>query len=152
KESEIPLGSEILKVNNLTTDEYQAKFVSPFISASSPHVLKNKAGMELLYGLNGDDYLLEIKTPKGELKALNLTHKKSTDSEMALSSIPKNQTNNFKWIDKNIAYFSIKSFDNSSIVKEFESNLNELIKAKKIIIDIRNNGGGSSKNSLDIAK
>ncbi|WP_051891194.1 S41 family peptidase [Chryseobacterium sp. JM1] len=152
KEKEIPLGSEIIKVNGLSTAEYQDKFVKPYISSSTVSYLNFKAGLNLLEGLGGDTYDVEIKTPKGEIKKLHLIHSKTEETAVNPEALPNQSLFEFKWLKNNIAYVKISSFENSSVVKDFESRLTELKNAKGIILDIRNNGGGSSKNSKNIAK
>ncbi|MHC8949813.1 S41 family peptidase [Sphingobacterium hungaricum] len=152
KELEIPVGSEIVKVNGLATADYQARFVKPYLSTSTIDALDNQAAYSLLAGLEGDQYEIELLTPKGERKSFTLTH--ATTEETALSSVPLPPSQNFefKWVQKDIAYVAIRTFEDATVVKEFEAKLPELQKAKKIILDVRNNGGGSSRNSLNIAK
>jgi len=56
-------------------------------------------------------------------------------------------------LESNIGYINITSFD-SDCAKEFKQTYENLVKAniKKIIIDLRNNGGGIVKEALDIAE
>lgn len=152
KEKEIPVGSEIVKVNGITAQEYQTKYVNPYISTSTESDLNMAAGYSLLAGLEGEQYDIEIKTPKGESRKFHLTHSKTEEKE--LSSTPLSQKGNFefKWLKDGIAYVAIRTFDDASVVTDFESKLAEIRTAKKIILDIRNNGGGSGKNALNIAK
>lgn len=152
KENEIPVGSEVLKVNGVTAQEYQTKYVNPYISTSTENDLNNTAGYNLLSGLHGEQYDIELKTPKGEIKKFHLVHSKTEEKELSSIPLPKRGNFEFKWLKDDVAYVAVRSFDDASVVKDFESQLSELIKAKKIIIDIRNNGGGSGKNALDIAK
>lgn len=152
KAKELPIGSEILKVNGLPVAEYQDRFVKPYISTSTESVLNNKAGYGLLAGLEGDQYAIELKTPQGELKNLQLTHSKTEEVELSAPPLADNGLFEFKWLKNDVAYLAIKTFDDASVVKDFESKIPELKKAKKIILDIRNNGGGSGKNALNIAK
>lgn len=152
KEKEIPVASEIIKVNGMNTHDYQAKYVNPYISTSTENDLNNTAGYNLLSGLEGEQYDIEIKTPKGEIKKFHLTHSKTEEKELSSTPIPKRGNFEFKWLKDDIAYFAIRTFDDASVVTDFESKLSELQKAKKIIVDIRDNGGGSGKNALNIAK
>ena len=41
KKDEIPIGTEIIKVNGLPTSEYSNKYVKPFISSSTEYILEN---------------------------------------------------------------------------------------------------------------
>jgi C-terminal processing protease CtpA/Prc len=152
KEKEIPVGSEILKVNGLIVSEYQTKFVKPYISTSTESVLNSKASFGLLAGLEGEQFDIELKTPKGEIKKLHLTHSKTEEKELSSIPLPNAGLFEFKWFKNEIAYIAIRTFDDASVVRDFEAKLPELKKAKKIILDVRNNGGGSGKNALNIAK
>lgn len=152
KEKEIPLGSEIVKVNGLSTAEYQDKFVKPYLSSSTSNYLNFKASTNLFEGVKGDAYDIEIKTPKGEIRKLHITHSKTEETAVNPEALPNQPLFEFKWLKNKIAYVKINTFENSSVVKDFESSLSELKNAKGIILDIRNNGGGSSKNSKNIAK
>ncbi|KFC21752.1 S41 family peptidase [Chryseobacterium sp. FH1] len=152
KEKEIPVGSEILKVNGFSAQEYQTKYVNPYISTSTENDLNNTAGYNLLAGLSGEQYDIELKTPKGELKKIHLVHSKTEEKELSSIPLPKRGNFEFKWLKGDVAYVAVRSFDDASVIKDFESKLPELKKAKKIIVDIRNNGGGSGKNALNLAK
>lgn len=148
----IPIGSEVIKVNGMPTKEYQQQYVLPFISSSTEGDLLNKAAYNLLSGFDGDQYRIEIKTPKGKIEHFTLTHSEALENEW--SSIPKGnqELSEFKWLKDKIGYFAIRSFDDVSVVQDFEENLPELQKAESIIIDLRDNGGGSGRNALNVAK
>lgn len=152
KEKEIPPGSEIIRINGLSVQEYQDQFVIPYISTSTENALKNKAAYNLLSGLEGDQYVIEIKTPNGAIKKFNLVHSKTEEILLSSAPLPKRKNFELKWLKDQIAYIAVRTFDDASVVKDFESQLNALQKAKKIIIDIRDNGGGSGKNALNMAK
>lgn len=152
KEKEIPVGSEIVKVNGIPTNEYQQKFVKPYISSSTEHDLNNKAAYNLLSGLDGEEYDIEIRTPKNEIKKLHLTHTKTEEKELSSVPLPDRGNFEFKWLKNDIAYVAIRTFNDASVVDDFESKLSELQNAKKIILDIRDNGGGSGKTALNVAK
>nr|WP_314490219.1 S41 family peptidase [uncultured Chryseobacterium sp.] len=152
KEKEIPAGSEIIKVNGMPVKEYQTRFVNPYISVSTQNDLNSTAGYNLLSGLEGEEYDIELKTPKGELKKFHWIHSKTEEKELSSVPLPKRGNFEFKWMSNGVAYIAVRTFDDASVVKDFESKLAELKKAKKIILDIRNNGGGSGKNALNIAK
>ncbi len=152
KQRDIPIGSEVIKVNGLATQEYQRMFVKPFIATSTETDLNNKAAYYLLSGLAGEQYSIHFKTPKGVTKNIKLTHGKTEESVMASGSMSIREVFEFKWLENDIAYIAIRSFENGEVVKKFESKLSELQKARSIIIDIRNNGGGSGKHALNIAK
>lgn len=55
-----------------------------------------------------------------------------------------------KWHPGKVAYLQLNTFNYSEIVDEFKAIFPELTKAKKRIIDLRNNGGGNTNISADI--
>ena len=81
-----------------------------------------------------------------------MTHSKTEEKELSSTPVPKRSNFEFRWLKDEIAYVAIRTFDDASVVTDFESKLSELQQAKKIILDIRDNGGGSGKNALNIAK
>ena len=152
QEKAIPFASEVVKVNGLATDEYQDKFVKPYISSSTQQGTINNASSQLLSGLEGDEYDIEIRTPKGQLKKLHLVHAVTAEKDVSPVFIGNKPPFELRWLQDKIAYIGMNTFDDAAIVKEFMGNLPEITKARSVIIDIRNNGGGSSKNAREIAK
>lgn len=70
KKKEIPIGTEIVKVNNILTNEYLKKEVLPYISSSTDYVLEDWGISRLLEGYVGTTYDLELKLPNGKVKTL----------------------------------------------------------------------------------
>ncbi len=152
KSQEVPFGSEIVKVNGLPTKMYLNQFVEPYISTSTKHELNNKAAYSIFSGFSGDQYAIEIRTPKGQLKTLALTHGPITEKEVVPSPIGSKPNFEFKWMKNKIGYVAINTFNDAGVVKSFEEKIPELKTARAIIIDVRSNGGGSAKNAKNIAK
>ncbi len=148
KRNELPIGSEIIEVNGLPTQEHIDKFVAPYISSSTDYVLKDWAVWKLLEGLKGEKYEIKIKTPDGKIKSLSLIHEKTSEKEV-YPSFEDRQLLDFKWYD-NIAYVSLNSFQDPKIDTLFVEKLPELYKAKGLIIDLRFNGGGSTEIGTSI--
>lgn len=150
KKEEIPLGSEIIEVNGKTTQQYLQESVFPYLSSSTDYVIKDWGTTRLLIGLNGDSYQVKIKKPKGQVISLNLTHQTTQEKEVYPSFPEPRNLLDFKWYDKDIAYVALNSFGNPKIDTLFIQQLPELYKAKKLIIDLRNNGGGSTSIGFKI--
>ncbi len=143
KKEEIPVGSEITKVNGLPTHEYANQYVKPFIASSTAYILENNTINWLLRSPKGTSYNLELKKPNGQYFNLKLTHGEVKESEV-YPPFEQRKLLDFKWIDNDIAYIALNSFSNSEINKLFTEKLPEIKKAKKLIIDLRFNGGGST--------
>ena len=152
KKNEIPLGSEIIEVNGKPTEKYIADEVEPYIASSTTHVLKNWAINRLLKGRNGDSYLVKIKKPNGNIVSLNLTHKTTAEKEVFPAFEAEQNLLELKWYPNDVAYIALNSFGDKKINELFLEKLPELYKAKSVIIDLRNNGGGSTNIGRDILK
>ncbi|GAB2684875.1 S41 family peptidase [Mucilaginibacter koreensis] len=152
KAEEVPFGSEIIKVNGLNTQDYLNGFVKPYISVSTTHELNNKAAYSIFNGFAGDKFDIEIRTPKGLVKSLHLTHAPVAETEVYPAMLGNQPNFEWKWLKNKIAYIAINTFNDAGVVKEFTEKLPELKTATAIIIDVRNNGGGSARNAKNIAK
>ena len=122
-EAGIQAGDIITKVNGV---EYSGEELSKATS-----VLKGKEGTDAEVTILRND----------EEKNLTVTRKKITVEHVAS-----------QMIDNDIAYIEIGSFD-SGVAESFEKQLKELLNqgAKKIIIDVRSNGGGIVDEATNIA-
>lgn len=149
KKEEIPIGTEIIKVNQLKTTEYIKKYVKPYISSSTKYVLEDWSVMRLFRAPIGTSFEVEMKLPDGTIKKLKLTHTETTEKEV-YPEIKDEKLLEFKWLKHKIAYISLNSFSNDEIDSLFVKILPKLYKAKKVIIDLRKNGGGSTYVGFEI--
>lgn len=152
KKNEVPFGSEIIEVNGMPTQKYIDENVAPYISSSTDYILKDWSIAGLFKGLKGESYQVKIKKPNGQILALKLTHSKTDEKEVFPDFEPEKQLLDFKWMNKEIAYVALNSFGNPKIDTLFIQQLPELYKAKGLIVDLRNNGGGDSWIGLEILK
>ncbi|KQB99215.1 S41 family peptidase [Pedobacter sp. Hv1] len=152
KKEEIPIGSEIVEVNGKPTAQYIAENVAPYISSSTDYVLKDGSINKLLQGREGEHFAIKIKKPKGELVTLNLTHQMTTEKETYPAFETETKLLDFKWYPNDVAYLALNSFGDSKINELFLEKLPELYKAKSVIIDLRQNGGGSTSIGTNILK
>lgn len=150
KKDELPIGTEITKVNGLTTNQYINQNVRPYISTSTQHILDDWSITYLLQDFIGSTFDLELKLPNGKIKSINLTHNKSEEKEL----YPKenNDIFEFRLLEKDIAYIALNSFSSWDIMDLFSDKIPEIRKAKKLIIDLRKNGGGDGNIAREIIK
>lgn len=152
KKNILPIGSEIITVNEYPVKEYIAKFVSPYISSSTSHVLEDISTSDMLQGLEGEQYKLKIKRPDGKTFELAIAHSKCSETELYPSKETTTNILDLKWYENQIAYVALNSFEDKSIDSLFVNKLPELYKSKALIIDLRKNGGGNGDYGLDILK
>jgi len=143
KLKEIPIGSEVIEVDGMPTAQYLQDSVKPYISSSTDYVLEDQAIGGLLQGLMGTSYKVKIRRPDGSILPLTLTHESTKDTAF-YPPFPAGNLLELKWYDHDIAYLALNSFDDPKIDSLFMDKLPELYKAKGLIIDLRNNGGGST--------
>jgi C-terminal processing protease CtpA/Prc len=150
KKDEIPVGSEIIEVNDQSTLKYLENEIMPLISASTDYVVRDWSVANMLRGLKGTAYKVKIKTPSGEIKTLSLIHQITKEKEM----YPEGNRDlfSFKWLDNQIAFVALNDFGDQKIDSLFADKLPELHKAKGLILDVRKNGGGSSNYGAYIAR
>lgn len=149
KKDEISVGSEIIKVNGVETQDYLTKFVKPYVSSSTQYALQNQATYELLKGYKGEKYSVTFKTPQGKIFTKKLEHQVTTETEVFPPFKERNLLD-YKILENGIHYLSLNSFEDEKIDSLFKSILPEIYEAKKIIIDLRYNGGGNTTIGFNI--
>lgn len=149
KKDEIPVGTEVIKVNGMDTKTYLEKEVIPYISSSTDYILKDNGISKLFQAPKGTSFDITFKLPTGQTKDLKLTHTETIEKEV-YPEFEDWELFEFDWIDGDIAYISLNSFSDPKINTLFLEKLPELYNAEKLIIDLRKNGGGSTYVGRDI--
>lgn len=149
KKREIPIGTEIVKVNGLKTSDYINKFIKPYISSSTKYILEDRSIRDLFKAPNGTSFKVEMKLPNGEIKQITLVHS-DTKEKKVYPKFKNRELLDFKWLGNKTAYVSLNSFSKSKIDTLFYEILPKLYKAKKLIIDLRYNGGGNTGIGFNI--
>ncbi|MBO9562213.1 MAG: S41 family peptidase [Niastella sp.] len=149
----IPLGSEVVTVNNMPVIDYLEKEIIPGISASATHQLWNDAAAQLLSNVDTNTlFNLTLKTPAGKTFT-HTTHLRTIRYNWAYP-LPNTPWKRFRYdkLPKDIAYLQFNTFGADSVVFDFKQRLPELYEAKAVIIDLRNNGGGNTSIGTAILK
>jgi carboxyl-terminal processing protease len=149
----VPVGSELLTINGLPAQTYLKEQIFPYIAASAPHQRWNSALFAIWSATNDTTttYPMTFRTPDGRTVAFasRLFSQRERDGSVWLNGAgvaqPKQRPlSMLTMLPGDIARVELNSFDNQKIVTEFEAMLPQLRQAKGIIIDLRQNGGGSS--------
>lgn len=153
----IPLGTEIIEVNNLPVKQYLEESVFPYISASTEQALWYFGVPEMFRGLvdvpQPYQWDVKFKKPDGTFFKMTLTLTKQP-IEYEGKSYPKSpdysKEVDFRWLDNKIAYVALNTFAKESAVTNFKSLIPELKKANSVILDIRFNQGGNTNIGAEI--
>jgi len=155
RKDELHIGTVLVEVNSMSTLEYLNKNVIPYISASTEQARMNEAAYYIFDGLKNMEYSVKFIKPNKEELVLKLQHGWNDNKEMMNKVYPPKESRDnvkFTWLDNDIAYLAINTFSDSSIIADFKKYLPELYKAKKLVLDLRENRGGNTEVGLEIFK
>ncbi|CAL2106333.1 TSPc domain-containing protein [Tenacibaculum sp. 190524A02b] len=151
KRKKLPLGTEIIEVNGIPTNQYLNQFIKPYISSNTENLLDALAVSFLFHKPKGTTFNVRFKTPKGKTFFQKLTLMPATEKAMHKRSNDEGVFS-FKWLKNQTAYVSLNSFGDGKIYSLFLEKLPEIKKAKQLIIDLRKNLGGNSTYAHAILK
>lgn len=151
----IPLGTEIIEVNNMPVIQYLEQSVFPYIAASTEQSLWYYGVPEMFRGLvnAGKPYQWNVKFKKPDGKVFNLILTLTSEPADEGKNYPPYPIRNdilFNWVGNDIAYLALNTFAKDTVVKVFKTFLPELKKAKSLIIDLRKNEGGNTNIGAEI--
>jgi carboxyl-terminal processing protease len=141
KQQGLSVGQEIVAIDGVPVKTYAEKSVRPYQSASTAHDLITRMyEYALLSGAMDAPLNLKLRDLQG--KTFDRTVKRLSSEERG-KKIPFSSYE-YKMLPRNVAYVALNSFGNDEPVKKFAADYAEISKADALIIDLRNNGGGSS--------
>ncbi|MDR1552034.1 MAG: hypothetical protein LBS69_01040 [Prevotellaceae bacterium] len=148
-----PLGSKIIKINGLPTNEYIRQYIEPYIDSDfSPTVrylsVASTSGL-LSAKLQTDTLTVKYITPDNKILINRLPRDgHSRENEPSIGYQPKYWNNpvEITWQKDGIAALAFNTFNNQQIdlIAQFEKIKDTLYQAKGIVIDLRNNRGGNT--------
>ncbi len=143
KKDEIPIGSEVIEVNGMPTQQYLNEYVKPYVCSSTDHVRDNITTMRIFDAPLGTKFKIKIrKVDTNTDIVLNLINEYPENWDLYPDQKQKPRLE-YKELDNDITYLALNAFWDPKIIDLFDEKLPELKKAKRLIIDLRANGGGS---------
>ncbi|WP_171805043.1 S41 family peptidase [Paludibacter propionicigenes] len=143
-----PIGSQILRINDLPTQEYMKRNVENYVcSAYRPTVKEISASHLFGYGLSTKKITITYKTPDGRILTNTPPRNGKSVDRKYMGPKPKrwNKPVEVFWEKNKIARLAFNTFSpKDRLVKMFESIKDTLYTAKGIIIDLRANSGGDT--------
>ena len=136
-------GDVITHIDGQSVQQILAEEIYPFISASTSQSLDLKAYPKLFLGDYGTKVLLDVVGLDGAKRKVTLTRGRYRFSR---------KPNNFecKELDDGIVYVNLPGFGSDNVVKEFDKAFDKIKEGKGLILDVRLNTGGSTRNGYAI--
>lgn len=138
----IPIGSEITAINSEPALEFIKRETLPYECKSTDLTLWDMSIRKALKGWRGSQVTITLVTPSGETRTETLT--RNREGTVWARDLAPMSLLEFSWLEKSIAHVKLNSFQQDSIITEFEEILPELYNAKAIVLDLRKNGGGKT--------
>lgn len=132
-------GDEILEVDGRPWKEHAAAYVVPYLSASTPQDLAHRTGDRLLAGAAGTKVKLKLRDAEGSTREVEL-ERLPRAQRVPLFSAPFE----FRMLPKDVAYIALNDFSTDAAAVAYDEHYEQIAKARAIVIDLRNNGGGST--------
>jgi carboxyl-terminal processing protease len=139
----ITVGDEVTAIDGIAVHDYARDKVAPFVSSSTVQDRQVRMySYQLLSGDKSKPVTLTLRNAAGALRTEQLQRGHEQD-------VPRKRFE-FKILPGDIAYIALDHFESNAGVKAFEEALPAIMKAKALIIDVRENGGGSSNFGLEV--
>ncbi len=142
--SGISPGMEILSIDGVAVQDYARVNRQPFATSNSP---QSRELMLYSYGLlsgpRDKDVTVQFRDKNGTLSSRQI-QRRAYDDQSSLPAFEMRQ------LSGNIVYVAINSFASELVQKEFEKNLPIIRAADGLILDVRENDGGSGALAYNI--
>lgn len=140
----IRIGDEIVAIDDQPVKPYAQANVLPYVSASTPQDRDVRTyGYQLLMG--------DAKKPVGlRVRGADGKERNEIVARAGYSDVQSTAPAELRLLPGNIAYLRVDTFDNDSGIKALEAALPQVLQAAGLVIDLRNNGGGSSSHGYNI--
>ncbi len=149
---EIPINSVIETVDGVPAADHAAGHQLPYVFSSTEHHRWDEALRWVLRGPADGTMQIVYVTPDGQRRDHTLSRDRRTrEDEWLLPTSSTRQRFEMRWLEDGIAYVALNTFNDTAVVSDFEAALPELYGARALVIDVRQNGGGSSSNGYLIA-
>lgn len=142
--SRVRVGDEIVAVDGMPVRRYAEERVAPFVSSSTP---QDRNVRMYRYQLLGGDARVPV--------TLTLRDARSATREVTLArdgygDLRGRSAFEFRMLPGDVAYFALDHFVDDAGVKAFAAALPRILDAKALVIDVRNNDGGSTNFGWEI--
>ena len=139
---ELKPGLEITHIDGRPVSEILEKEIYPYEAGGTTQNHDRRAFRRLIQGKEGSEAIVRVRNADGKLHDLKLMYLKWRHIYPPSFE--------FYNLGDSIAYVALNSFSSDEAPALFKGAFEEIRQAKGLIIDIRNNGGGSSHHGYAI--
>jgi len=154
-------GDEILKINNVPVDSFVTDSIMPFISGSTHAFRREIAVGRLFSGLKESPLAITWKNSKGEISEASFSRngEETRYDRFGNEKFERVGTRRFKrnldleFLADSIAVLELNAFwPEDFVIQELNNLMPRISKAKGLVIDLRNNRGGSTTVAHELLK
>ncbi len=148
----VPVHSVIETIDGEPAAGYAVRVHGPYTFSSTDHDRADRIMAAALRGPPDRAVRITYVTPDGDRRSMTLNRDRRTrEDEWLLPTVSTRPRFEFRWLDDQIAYVALNTFNDAGVADDFEAALPELYQARALVVDIRKNGGGNSNNGYRIA-
>lgn len=139
---DVRAGDEITAIDDVPAKEYAARFITPYQSASTPQDLDERV---YNYALLGGDVEKPVKLTiaRADGKNLGKSFARVARAERR-KFVPPVHLFELTMLPGNIAHVKLNTFGEAAAADAFEKQLDTILAARAVVLDVRENGGGNS--------
>jgi C-terminal processing protease CtpA/Prc len=136
-------GMEITAVNGVSVDQILREKIYPYVAASTPQDRDTRAFPRLLECGSGSKLPVTVRDVHGTTRTVELTCDLGEHADLARWR--EKPMFEFRMLPDGIAYIFLGNFGSDDVTKEFDLHFDQVLKSKGLILDVRQNDGGSSE-------
>lgn len=138
----VSVGQEVVGIDGMDVHDYAATHVRPYQSASTAQDLDVRTYEYALFAGDVEAEIgLDLRTADGSTWSLPVRRLTSAQVQALGPSRER-----FAWAMRpgNVAHVQLNSFGSPEAAEQFEAQFDAIAEADALVLDVRNNGGGSS--------
>ncbi|MEO0333811.1 MAG: S41 family peptidase, partial [Bacteroidota bacterium] len=147
----LPIGSTVLRVDDIPVEKYLTDSIYPYVAAGGAHTRRMIGVRELLKGLQGNQVSVELRLPDGDSVTRTLLRQPSDRGNWVRDNQPPPPAS-FRMVEPDIGYLALNTFSDGSVVDTFQVHRPQISRCAGLIIDLRENGGGNSAYGYQILR
>lgn len=137
-------GDEITHIDGRAVEQILAKDLYPYIAASTPQQRELNAYPKLAQGVFATKVAMRVRGLEGDEREVRLTR--------GYYDFPRKEKPFLCELPGGIIRVNLHSFGSDEVVRRFEEAYDKVLAAKGLVLDLRDNGGGSSDVGYAILK